>query len=161
MRALVTAACAAAQALGLCVGMPVSKAQAMVPDLQVMPHDPAADAASLERLALWVLQRVPPIVAVDPPDGVAEFIPVFHYRLCGVKGIDPDDTRACDHWREAAEGMLLDVSGDYRYRVRWPDGRQVRSSFRYVHQKDRMLHVPVRDCLLVCGWAEEAALFPG
>ena len=69
-RRLVTAACAVAQELGLHAGMPVSKAQAMIPDLQVMPHDPQADAASLERLALWVLQRVSPIVAVDPPDGL-------------------------------------------------------------------------------------------
>lgn len=50
--------------------MPVSKAQAMVPDLQVLPNDPKADAASLERLALWVLQRISPIVAVDGPDGL-------------------------------------------------------------------------------------------
>lgn len=69
-RRLVTAACMLAQDLGLSVGMPVSKAQALVPDLQVMPHDAAADAASLERLALWVLQRVSPVVAVDPPDGL-------------------------------------------------------------------------------------------
>lgn len=69
-RRLVTAACAVAKELGLSVGMPVSKAQAMVLDLQVLPHDSAADAASLERLALWVLQRVSPIVAVDPPDGL-------------------------------------------------------------------------------------------
>ncbi|TBN37716.1 DNA polymerase Y family protein [Paracoccus subflavus] len=67
---LVTAACSLAQDLGLSVGMPVSKAQAMVPDLQVLPHDPQADATSLERLALWVLQRVSPIVAVDPLDGL-------------------------------------------------------------------------------------------
>ncbi|WP_207099679.1 Y-family DNA polymerase [Paracoccus shandongensis] len=69
-RRLVMAACALAQDLGLSAGMPVSKAQALVPGLQVLPHDPAADAASLERLALWVLQRVSPIVAVDPPDGL-------------------------------------------------------------------------------------------
>ncbi len=65
-----TAACALAQGLSLSIGMPVSKAQALVPKLQVLPHDPQADAASLERLALWVLQRVSPIVAVDPPDGL-------------------------------------------------------------------------------------------
>ena len=69
-RRLVTAACVLAQDLGLSVGMPVSKAQAMIPDLQVLSHDAHADAASLERLALWVLQRVSPIVAVDPPDGL-------------------------------------------------------------------------------------------
>lgn len=69
-RRLVTAACSLAGELGLTAGMPVSKAQAMVPGLQVLPAEPAADAISLERLALWVLQRISPIVAVDPPDGL-------------------------------------------------------------------------------------------
>ncbi|WP_139616639.1 hypothetical protein [Paracoccus liaowanqingii] len=40
--------------LGLRIGMPVSKAQAL--------------ALALERLGLWLLQRIAPIVAVDPPD---------------------------------------------------------------------------------------------
>ncbi|MEE2861626.1 MAG: DNA polymerase Y family protein [Pseudomonadota bacterium] len=69
-RRLVTAACPAAQALGLRPGMPVVKAQALVPDLRIEPADPNADFESLERLALWVLQRISPIVAADPPDGV-------------------------------------------------------------------------------------------
>ena len=46
------AADAAAQALGLHAGMPVAKAQALVPDLLVREADPAGDLASLERLAL-------------------------------------------------------------------------------------------------------------
>lgn len=70
-RRVVTAADAAAQALGLRVGMPVSKAQALVPGLAIAPADPTADAAGLERLALWALQRFSPLVAVDPPDGIA------------------------------------------------------------------------------------------
>ncbi|WJS86347.1 DNA polymerase Y family protein [Paracoccus sp. TOH] len=69
-RRIVTAADATAQALGLRVGMPVTKAQALVPGLVIEPADPKADAESLERLALWVLQRIAPIVAVDPPDGI-------------------------------------------------------------------------------------------
>jgi protein ImuB len=69
-RRLVTTACAVAQELDLSIGMPVSKAQALVPGLQVLPSDPQSDGVSLERLALWVLQRVSPIVAVDPPDGI-------------------------------------------------------------------------------------------
>ena len=69
-RRLITAADANARQLGLEPGMPVSKAQAMVPGLQVLAADPAEDAASLERLALWVLQRFSPIVAVDTPDGI-------------------------------------------------------------------------------------------
>lgn len=69
-RRIVTAVDSNAQALGLCVGMPVTKAQALVPGLVIEPADTKADAESLERLALWVLQRFSPIVAVDPPDGL-------------------------------------------------------------------------------------------
>ncbi|WP_374643656.1 DNA polymerase Y family protein [Tabrizicola sp.] len=69
-RRVVMAADAAARALGLRIGMPVTKAQALVPGLTVAPADPRADAAGLERLALWVLQRFSPIVAVDGSDGI-------------------------------------------------------------------------------------------
>jgi len=69
-RRVVTAACEAAAELGLRIGMPVSKAQALVPDLRVEQADLHADLDALERLALWLMQRVSPMVAVDPPDGV-------------------------------------------------------------------------------------------
>ncbi|WP_136653094.1 Y-family DNA polymerase [Paracoccus aeridis] len=69
-RRVLTAVDEAAQALELRAGMPVSTAQALVPGLAVESSDPAADAASLERLALWLLQRFSPVVAVDPPDGI-------------------------------------------------------------------------------------------
>ena len=60
----------AAQAAGLRVGMPASKARALVPGLVVQDHDPAGDAEALDRLALWMLRRFAPIVAPDPPDGI-------------------------------------------------------------------------------------------
>ncbi len=69
-RRVVLAADAAAQQAGLNVGMPVTKAQILVPDLVIRNADPEADAAGLDRLALWMLQRYAPIVASDPPDGV-------------------------------------------------------------------------------------------
>ena len=50
--------------------MPASKAQVSVLGVQVLLADPAVDAALLERLAPWMLQRVSPIVAVDPPNGL-------------------------------------------------------------------------------------------
>jgi protein ImuB len=49
--------------------MAVTKAQILVQDLIVMKADPAADAAALDRLALWAL-RYAPVVAADPPDGL-------------------------------------------------------------------------------------------
>jgi protein ImuB len=69
-RRVVTAADAAAEAAGLRSGMPAAKAQVLVPGLLMQDADPIADMAALERLALWVLQRVAPIVAADPPDGI-------------------------------------------------------------------------------------------
>jgi protein ImuB len=67
---VVLATDAAAQAAGLRVGMPATKAQALVQGLVIQDADPAADADALERLALWMLQRFAPIVAADPPDGI-------------------------------------------------------------------------------------------
>src|SRR3984885_11936851 len=69
-RRVVMAADAAAQAAGLRVGMPATKAQALVQGLVIQDADPAADAEALDRLAVWMLQRFAPIVTVDPPDGV-------------------------------------------------------------------------------------------
>ncbi len=69
-RRLVTSANAAAIALGVRVGMPAAKAQALVAGLVIRDADPAGDAEALERLALWVLQRIAPIVAADHPDGI-------------------------------------------------------------------------------------------
>lgn len=67
---MVLAADAAAQAAGLRVGMPATKAQALVRGLVIQDADPAADAEALDRLALWMLQRFAPIVAADPTDGI-------------------------------------------------------------------------------------------
>lgn len=59
-RRVVLAADAAAQAAGLRVGMPATKAQALVPGLVIQDADTEADAEALERLALWMLQRFAP-----------------------------------------------------------------------------------------------------
>jgi protein ImuB len=61
---------AAAQRAGLRVGMPATRAQALVPGLIVRDAEPAADAKALNRLALWALQRYTPVAAADPPDGL-------------------------------------------------------------------------------------------
>ena len=66
----ISAADPAALKLGLRVGMPASKAQAMVADLLMIDAAPAEDAAALERLALWALRQYSPVVAVDGADGL-------------------------------------------------------------------------------------------
>lgn len=60
---------AAAERAGLRVGMPDTKAQALVPSLAILDASPAADAEGLDRLALWAL-RFSPVVAADHPDGL-------------------------------------------------------------------------------------------
>jgi protein ImuB len=69
-RRVVVAADPAAQAAGLRIGVPVTKAQALTPGLIVRDADPADDRQALERLALWALRRYAPIAAADPPDGI-------------------------------------------------------------------------------------------
>ncbi|MCM2471306.1 Y-family DNA polymerase [Agrobacterium vitis] len=69
-RRVVTSLDATAEDIGLRTGMPVAKAQALAPDLVVVDADPRADAQGLEKLALWALQRLSPVVMADPPDGI-------------------------------------------------------------------------------------------
>jgi protein ImuB len=67
---VVLAADRAAHQAGLHIGMPATKAQALVPDLVIRNAEPEADLEALDRLALWALRRYAPIVAADPPDGL-------------------------------------------------------------------------------------------
>ena len=66
----VVAACTAAIALGISVGMALTHARALVADLDCRPADPDADAALLDRLARFGLRRWSPVVAATPPDGL-------------------------------------------------------------------------------------------
>ncbi len=66
----VVAACAAAAALGIHVGMAATHARALVSDLDFRPADRAADAALLDRLALFAVRRWSPVAAVTPTDGL-------------------------------------------------------------------------------------------
>jgi protein ImuB len=65
----VVAANAVAIQAGLRVGMPATRAQALVKELVIQHADPAADAEALERIAVWAL-RYSPMVAADNPDGL-------------------------------------------------------------------------------------------
>ena len=60
-RRLVLAVSAEAEAIGLQADQALADAQAILPDLILIPEDPAGDAAALKRLALWA-QRFAPLV---------------------------------------------------------------------------------------------------
>ncbi|WP_145641548.1 Y-family DNA polymerase [Neorhizobium alkalisoli] len=66
----VSAADAAAEKVGVRVGMPAAKAQALFRGLMLVDADPAADARRLDMIALWALEYYSPIVAVDGIDGL-------------------------------------------------------------------------------------------
>lgn len=89
-RRIVTAADHAAHALGIHPGLALAQAQARVPGLVIAPADPAADAAALERLALWGVRRYSPLVGLDPPDGLLIDITGAAHRLGGEDGLCTD-----------------------------------------------------------------------
>jgi protein ImuB len=68
-RRQVRAADPRAVARGIAPGQGVADAQALVPDLLVLPADPAGDLAALHKLAEWAT-RFSPLVAPDPNDGL-------------------------------------------------------------------------------------------
>lgn len=69
-RRTVCAADDAARKLGLRIGMPASKAQALVADLAMYDADPVGDLVALDKMALWMLRQYSPVVAVDGTDGI-------------------------------------------------------------------------------------------
>jgi hypothetical protein len=71
------------------------------------------------------------LIATAPVGAQVLFIPTFFYELCKVQRQNADDPGSCPRWREAIEGKLQSVAGDYLYRVRWPDGATRRGTLRF------------------------------
>ena len=69
-RRVVTAADDLALQMGVHIGMPLAKAEALFSELVILDADGEADAISLEKLALWALRLYSPNVAADGPDGL-------------------------------------------------------------------------------------------
>jgi protein ImuB len=67
---VVLAADQAARRAGLSVGMPATKAQALVAGLTILDSDPQADADALQKLATWMQRHYSPLVTVHLPDGL-------------------------------------------------------------------------------------------
>ena len=59
----------AAARVGLSIGMTVTHAQSLIPDLTVVDATPEDNEAALFRLALWCI-KYSPLVTPNPPDGV-------------------------------------------------------------------------------------------
>jgi protein ImuB len=91
-RMVIATADASAQSLGLCPGMPLAHAQAVVPGLAVIDADAKRDVRALVELAAWCL-RYAPMTAASPPDGI--WI----------------DATGCAHLHGGEEAMLADIMG--------------------------------------------------
>ena len=68
-RRVVTAAGAAAQAIGIMSGMPLANAQALVPGLGIVEAEPDVDATALTQLAVWCLRYAPPLFMPNGSQG--------------------------------------------------------------------------------------------
>lgn len=60
----------AARDAGIAIGMTITKARSLCPELMVEEADLEGDAHGLLRLALWAGRRYSPFVAPDLPDGI-------------------------------------------------------------------------------------------
>ncbi|CAL4869311.1 Protein ImuB (plasmid) [Asticcacaulis sp. MM231] len=89
-RRIVTAADDLALQMGVYVGMPVAKAEALFSDLVILEADPKADAAALQKLAVWGLRHYSPNVAADPPDGLVLDIQGAAHLFGGEAGLIDD-----------------------------------------------------------------------
>jgi len=75
--------------------MALADARARVPALTVVPHDPAADGAWLDRLAQGCA-RYTPLVALDAPDGLVLDIAGAAHLFGGEAGLIADAAMRCD-----------------------------------------------------------------
>ena len=76
--------------IGVHIGMPVAKAEALFSDLLILDADPVADAMALEKLALWALRLYSPNVAVDDADGLVLDIQGAAHLFGGEAGLISD-----------------------------------------------------------------------
>lgn len=92
----VSAADDAAKKIGVRVGMPAAKAQAIFKGLMLVDANPVADAKALEAITFWALQQYTPIVAVDGIDGIVM------------------DTEGADHLQGGELPMVTGIANRFR-----------------------------------------------
>jgi hypothetical protein len=61
-------------------------------------------------------------LTTSPRGATVSYIPLFRYKLCQLRGIQPTSLQACDGWVSAVGGTER-MSGKYMFVARWPDGR--------------------------------------
>jgi len=100
----------AAARLGLRVGMTVTHAQSLIPDLTVVEATPEEDEAALFRLALWCI-KYSPLVTPDPPDGVFIDVAGSAHLFQGEAALLQDLCRRLGAEGITAKAALADTAG--------------------------------------------------
>ena len=75
-------------------------------------------------------------IGTEPGGAQVMVIPTFFYELCKAQRLDPEDTSRCNRWREAIDGRLSQVAGDYIYTAKWPDGATRRGTLSFTGMED-------------------------
>lgn len=77
-------------------------------------------------------------IATEPAGAQVLFIPTFFYELCRAQNLQPDDPwgSCSERWREAVDGTITRVAGDYHYVARWSDGTTRRGRLRIGDDQD-------------------------
>ncbi len=83
-------------------------------------------------------------IVTQPRASQVLFTPSFYYDLCIAQKIDPEDTKRCNRWREAVDGKVEWVSGEYYYIARWPDGTTRRGKFRFAADDSHVTTITLR-----------------
>ncbi len=100
-----------AAALGLHSGMPLTQARAMIPGLDIRNAEHEADAAILQRLALFAARRWTPIVAVSAPDGLWLDLTGVAHLFGGERSMCARILRFCARAGFAARIAVADTAG--------------------------------------------------
>ncbi len=132
----------AAREAGINVGMTVTKARSLCPELLVEEADPEGDARGLHRLALWAGGRYSPFVAPNPPDGIWIDISGAAHRFGSEKAMLRDMFRRVAGAGYAAQLAVADTAGCAHATARHvPSGRP--TIIEPGKARDAMLLLPV------------------
>jgi protein ImuB len=115
-----------ATALGLCVGMTLADARAMLPALKVMTANEPADRTLLEQIAEWC-DRYTPFVALDPPHALLLDVTGVAHLFGGEKSLLDQIHSDLSRQGFTVRGALAGTAAAARAMARYKDGAVVPS----------------------------------
>jgi len=80
---------------------------------------------------------------LSPSGGRMFIIPLFSFKLCERRNVDPYSRAECDNWVEVGSGLKAKIAGRYRYSAEWPDGRFARDVMTFAVDGREVHDVPM------------------